>query len=131
MILSTKTNKGKPFYIQFTFDSNVNRDLTTRMTCFLSVYFKMPARLLFLVILFKRVRNELNDYCNYQRRLLQNKDELNSYNSKVIRFYFQSLDFQDEDTITPLLVTHGFNKSDFIINLIKTVAGLPSISDLS
>lgn len=48
VIATTKSNKGKPFYLQFDFEAEIDRDMSVRMTCFLSIYFKLPARLYIL-----------------------------------------------------------------------------------
>lgn len=55
ILQTTKSNNGKSFYLDFIFDSDIDSEFSTSITCFLTQQFKVPARL---------VRNSINNWCS-------------------------------------------------------------------
>jgi hypothetical protein len=72
----------------------------------------------------------MNDWCDYQRRMLQNNDERDAYSQQIARIYVSALDFTEIDSLTPALVTTPLNQSDIIAALFLNVAGLPLVNSV-
>lgn len=123
VLQSTKSNNGRSFYLDFSFESPIDIDFSDSITCFLALQFKVPARL---------VRNSANSWCDYQRRrrLLQ-EDLQKNYSESNVRIYIGLIDFEKEDKITQAVFASKLNKTKFISDLYKTVAGLPNLVKLS
>lgn len=79
IVQTTKSNGGKSFYLDFSFESEIDIDFSKSITCFLTTYFKIPSRL---------VRNSVNSWC---------EDSISpssyTYSEKNVRIYVSSFDF--------------------------------------
>lgn len=64
-----------------------------------------------------RIRNEINDYCDYQRRLLQEEEEEKrtvEYSDQFVKIYFSAIDFDDVDKTTPTIISNGIDYEELV-----------------